>query len=431
MQHVRPRRAAALRTLSPSELLDRCHKPSEGVLRLDAVVRFRRRTRQHPVSFLDFLQALRRGSSNDDDKNNKDNPITTVLCYPSMALGIRQDEWYQIVRTFGQMPKLKRLAFLSGYGGFNAFPAEALAETLERSLSIRTLELSEGVVILGSMEELQRLARAVAASSLDTFLCDCLFRLQGQPNPRQIMVTQGITHCTTLESLSIRDFLHQLSADETTQLIDNLVRLKHLCLYTCHWQSIGNTLKSNKNVQVLQIMDHDVDPDAFCECMHSLHADREIRRLTLKLRQGFKSDRMKEAVVSLLENNETLEKVVLCDTIDGIGPPSSRCFTHFDLALLSNCIASNGHVQVDVDELESPVHDDDREHLCRSRQQLEVENKLNEIGRWKLRQNLGDRNMWLEAMLKLTSGDAPVFERDSFFLADEDLYRTQCFFYSF
>ena len=425
MQRARPRRVA-VRSLSPAELLERClHPDDDGVLNLDAVVRFRRRTRQHPVSFVDFLQALRRSGNGDD---NAKNPITTVFCYPSMALGIRQDEWDQIVQTFGQMPYLKRLAFLSGYGGFNAITANALAQTLERSSSIRTLELSEGVVIVGSLEELQRLAMAVAASPLKTYTCDCLFRFQGQPNPRHVMVEQGISLCTTLESLSLRDFMHQLSADEITQLIANLTHLKQLCLYTSHWQSLGQALTNNNTLEVLQIADHDVEPEAFCACMDSLQANRKIRRLTLHLRLGFKNDGMKESVASLLEHNVTLENVVLCDTIDGIFPPPSRCFTHFDFASLSHGMAVNGLVQVDVDGLASHVHDDDRESLCRYRQQLEVENKLNEIGRRDLRKNLGDRFKWLEAMLKLTMGDAPAFERDSFFLADEGLYRTQCFF---
>eukprot|EP00977_Amphora_coffeiformis_P028316 scaffold34925_cov150-Amphora_coffeaeformis.AAC.5 len=416
MQRVGHPRAASRRTMSPFELQNRVqacdNAESRGILQLDVIVRFRRRTRQNPVSFQDFLQSLI------DTKG-----ISTVHCYPSMPLGIRQDEWHQIVCTFGRMENLSHLAFPAGYGGFNGISANALSEVLEQTSSIKTLILSEGVVIMGPVEDLQRLAHAIAVSGLTTLACDCLFRFAG----RQIIATEGVALCTTLQSLSLRDHMRHLSEEDVTSLVLRLKSLRHLSLYTCHWQALGRVLENNNSIEKLEVTDHDVVPELFCSFMNSLHRNQCLLTLTLKVRQGFTDDSMKEAVFAFLRCNETLENLDLIDMVDGVGPPLARSFSHFDMSALVSSIAANGQTQVHINGLGSFVHDDDREQYFLYRDQVHVENNLNRLGRRMLRKRPGDRVQFTKALLKLVEGnnEETLGICTGGFL---DLYRTRCLF---
>ena len=420
MRRVGPPRASSRRTISPFELQQRvqaCDNPqSEGTLKLDVIVRFRRRTRRNPVSFHDFLSSLR------DTKG-----ISTVHCYPSMALGIRQDEWHQIVRTFGRMENLSHLSFPSGYGGFNGIAADALSEVLEQTSSVKTLILSEGVVIIGPVVDLQRLARAVAGSGLTKFVCDCMFRFEGRPNAEQVIAREGMALCTTLQSLSLRDHMRHLSEEDVASLILRLKSLRHVSLYTCHWQGLGRVLEHNKSIEKLQVTDHDVDPEPFCSFMNNVERNQCLRTLKLRLIQGFTDDSMKKAVFAFLRCDETLEKLILVDKVDLVGPPLWRCLSHFDMSELVSATALNGFVQVEIQGLEPYVHDGpDHEQYWQYKEQLGVENNLNRLGRRMLRKRLGDRVQYTKALLKLVEDNGGSME--VFYENDWDLYRTRCLF---
>lgn len=416
MRRGGPPRAARRRNISPAVLQERVRAcdgvGSEGVLRLDAIVRFRRRTRSNPVSFQDFLQSLR------DTKG-----IRTVFCYPSMFLGIRQDEWHQIVCTFGQLENLSSLNFTFGYGGFIAISASALAETLERTSSIKKLVLSEAVVMVGPVEALQRLARAIAVSALTKFKCECLFRLsERNPNPRQVIAEQGVALCTTLECLSLRDHMRQLSEEQTASMVLRLTSLKLLSLYTCHWRGVGRAMVRNTTIRELKMTDHDVDPESFASFLTSLQRNQSLRGLTLALRQGFRGGTTKQALLDFIEHHESLERLSLIDTIDGMKPSPAECFSPSDVSALVNSVAANGLVQVDISGLGSHVHDDDCERHWRCREQVKVENILNRVGRRRLRRCLGDREQYQTALLSLAAG------YDQMHGDDTELQRTQCFF---
>ena len=356
--------------MRPAELLELIQQ-STGVLKLDSVVRgFRRRTRQFPVDLSDILQAL-----------GESQTIQEVHCCPVFTFGLAENEWNQIIRALGKMPCLQTLKFLDyGHGGFLTLPAAGLSTVLRNAKQLESLELSDKVVIVDTerMDECEQLADALAESSLGHLVCECLFR--GGQAARRIIVTRGIQRCSTLETLTLRDHLRQLTTEQTVAVVEALPSLKHLSLYTSQWSAIGRTLSTNHTLHKLALTDHFVEPQQFCTFLENLTPNDTLRELSICLIEGFSHYTMKEGLNRFIRQNKHLHSLCLKDSLSGRPSPSwATSFQWTDWSYLASSQRLNGRIQINIYGMSQhvPPSASDAARYWRYRTLVEVENALN------------------------------------------------------
>ena len=269
-----------------------------GVVVLEDIIRFRRRTRSHPTTFEDFLQALKTNTTNTTTtttgnaqaqrQEQQQQIITKLICHGQLSFGLTQDEWTRTIGTFGEMPYLQDLIF-RGEKAPNVIPLAALARALQRrqeiqqrqqqqqqqqlqqnqkqiqeqpltctdknnnnqSFVFRSLTIGEGVILNGTTVEYQHFCQSLAAlSSLESFVWEGRLRLSNALSSLDLLCTHGLARCPNLVSACLRT---EATLPTSAQALERLLRqcasphLSQLEVKSAQWGSIGPTTLLSSN----------------------------------------------------------------------------------------------------------------------------------------------------------------------------------------
>jgi hypothetical protein len=115
--------------MNPRELVAHIRSgPSE--LKLDEPLRFRRRTRSNPCDFNEFIQALQSSET-----------IRSVECESHRMLGIIEDEWVHLVKTFGSIIGVHNLILECTHGSRDFHTFQAVADAVSSTNSLYNLKV--------------------------------------------------------------------------------------------------------------------------------------------------------------------------------------------------------------------------------------------------------------------------------------------------
>jgi hypothetical protein len=386
---------------SPAELVEIVRQASlapDETLQLNKIVRFRRRTtRGNPVVFDDFLQALR------ECKASK------VKLTGAITIGIRDDECDLLVETLGSMPCLTTLVVATVQAEFYAiYPisARALSNAIEASSSLVHLSLSHSVVVVGSNADFEQLASVLRESHLQTLDWCCRHRTN---ELWSIIVPTGICQCFSLRSLKIGDNRAMTTPESAALLVRSLPLLESLDLAPDHsWESMAEVISDNQSIKSLVMRPFGHFFEGVILFLHAMQRNTSVKSLTLHFPDRVDVRDTIHATAELIRHNTTLELIRYETTLDRVVRHSSHGdlvryslsdfqFKLRDLNPVLESLAENGRVIFDSAGIcaeDSSLFDP-----------MTVENRLNELGRWSLRQRLGDRDAWFRALLSLTEDD--------------------------
>jgi hypothetical protein len=387
--------------MNPRELVDHIRSgPAELVLA--EPLHFRRRTRSNPCDFNEFLQALLSSET-----------IQIAECVTHLDLGISEDEWVVLVKTFGSIKCIDDLTFSCEAGSRYFHPFQAIAEAVNSAHSLRNLRIHlEGESLPRDPAGLTALANALRehtgleefhwfdhcshvqldAVQMITALDHVLRALPACPRLRKVVV------CTKCASAAAVQSLLQLRPATDLRLV----------METEQWLAVADEIRHGRcRVQTLTLAMKQVTRSEATEAVEAvasaIRLDRNLKYLTLRMVNGF-TDEACVALAEALTVNTTLLRIILdvdCFRYQAhtaeLGAPAYEAF--------SAMLRVNTSLRLVVPPF---GNDSDDERLVDSHNQMLIEHRLNKVGRGRLLalSNHTTSEEWVGALHDLNSSNA-------------------------
>jgi hypothetical protein len=382
--------------MNPRELVD--HIRSGLVkLELDEPLRFRRRTRSNPCDFNDFLQALQSSET-----------LRTVECGPHVRLGIKEDEWIRLVKTIGRIKGIEDLRF-SCKPGSRLF--QAVAEAVNSAQSLRKVK----VIIRGETfptDPPAGLAALASALREHTALQEFHwfdFRYRREVAPRNLSldpVLRALPACPHLRSVTIMTEYASADAIKNMLQLQSATDLKLLLTMDQGLAVADEIRRGHCNVQRLNLI---LFPATTSEATKGVNAvasairlDRNLEHFTLGVEDAF-TDEAGVALAEALTVNKTLCKIISSAQASTLGPQAYEAFSAM-LRVNTNLVL----------ELPPFVYVGGDERFLECRNQMIIEQRLNEVGRGRLLSSKQTtREEYVDALHELSIydiNDSPDFQ---------------------
>jgi hypothetical protein len=386
--------------MNPRELVDHVRS---GLAELELVdpLRFRRRTRSNPCDFDEFLQALQSSGT-----------IRDVNSGSQLHLGISEHEWVLLIKILGRIKDIQHLAWRCSLGSRDFHPFQAMAEAVNSAQSLRKLYIGiygetfprdpSGInALVNALREHTTLQELnwmdwcpLLEASHSTTLDHVLRSLQACPRLRKLTI---MAECASADAM--KNLLQLQSATEL-----------HLLLKTDQWLAVADEIRRGRcNVRILTLtlfVHRGTTSDA-TESVKALASairlDQNLRHLTLDVEGGF-TDGAGVALAEALTVNTTLWKIILSDD-------SFLCGVHYKATLgaqayeaFSTMLRVNTNLALKLPLFEYRGAD---ERLRRSREQMRIEQRLNQVGRGRLLSSTQTtREEYVDALHELNSNAA-------------------------
>jgi hypothetical protein len=351
--------------MKPRELVDHIHS-GPAKLVLDKPLRFRRRTRSNPCDFNEFLQALHSSKT-----------IRTVRCESQERLGISEDQWVLLVEALGRIKDIQHLKFFCTPGSRDFHPFQAVADAVSNAHSLRKLEVDH----LAFFSRYQTGAAALANALREHTALQELtwFDYGSQPGPPDLFfdpVLRVLPACPHLRRVTI------LTKCASADAMKNLLQMQsaidlYLLLEKEHLLAVADEIRRGRcNVQNLTLA---MEQGTISEATEAVKAeacairlDRNLEHLTLEVDMGF-TDEAGVALAEALTINNSLRKIDLRHCKATLGAQAYEAFS----AMLR--INTSLVLKLPPDD---PAGADER--LRDSREQIRIEQRLNQVGRGRL-----------------------------------------------
>jgi hypothetical protein len=386
--------------MNPSELVDQIRS---GLVELELLdpLRFRRRTRSNPCDFNDFIQALQSSET-----------IRSVTCRSQRHLGITEDEWVLLVETLGRIKDIQCLNLYCTFGSRDFHPLQAVANALNNAQSLHKLEiLQEREPSLRDASELSALVDALQGhaaleefswfdhcsprevaqiTAIDPVLC----ALQACPHLRKVVI---MTKCASFDA--IKNLLQLHSATDL-----------RLVLEMNEWLAVTDEIRRGRyNVRKLALNKAEGTRSEATEAIKAvasaIRMDCKMESLVLRIEEVCFSDEAGVVLAEALAVNKTLRKIIIILFENTLG---ALVYEAFSVMLRANAKLA----------MEFPLFRTAgaNERLHESREQMAIEQRLNQVGRGKLLASTQTtRGEWLDALNELNSTnveDSPLANVD-------------------
>jgi hypothetical protein len=360
---------------------------------LDKPLRFRRRTRSNPCDFNEFLQALQSSET-----------IRTVTCKSHVLLSIAEYQWVLLVKALGRIQDIQHLRLQCSHGSRDFHPLQAVADAVNNADSLFNLRVAVVTTIGSSASDLSGLIALANALREHTALQEfAWFDYVSWRGPRDLSldpVLRALPTCPHLRKVSI------LTKCASADAMANLLQLQlatssatelRLVLEKEHLLAVADEIRGGRcNVQRLTLLMMQVTIPETTEAVKAVASairfDQKLEFLYLGM--GV-SDEAGVALAEALTVNKTLRTIDLrhCEATLG-----AQVYEAFSAMLRINT------------SLVLKLHPDDPagadERLRDSREQIRIEQRLNQVGRGRL---LASRQTttaeYVDALNELNSDD--------------------------
>jgi hypothetical protein len=218
-------------------------------------------------------------------------------------------------------------------------------------------------------------------------------------------VLRALPDCPHLRKVDI--MTKYASADAMKNLL--LVQLRpatelRLVLEMDHWLAVANEIRQGRcKIKSLNLAMLHVSSSRATEAVKALasviHLDRNLKHLALEMEDGF-TDEAGVALAEALMVNNTLIMITLSDncTLPNTAALGAQAYVAF-----SAMLRVNTSLVLKIPLLDTGVRD---KRLRESRQQMRIEQRLNQVGRGKLlSSSQTTREEWVDALHELNSSN--------------------------
>jgi hypothetical protein len=361
------------------ELVDHIHSGPTKLMLADKPLLFGRRTFSHSntCDFNEFLQALQSSET-----------IREVLCKSHLHLRITEDEWVLLLKALGRIKDIQHFEFFCQPGSSKFHHFQVVADAVNNAHSLCKLKVAvrSGSFTSNYPSGLIALTNSIREHrGLHEFTWSDVGRRRGPRSLSLDPVLRALPACTHLREIHIQTKCASVDA------IKNLLQLQsttslHLILEKEFWLAVADEIRRGRcNVQWLTF---GMPLSSSAEATEALHAiasaiqlDQNLEHLTLRMEDGFTN----EACVALAEAlmvNKTLRKITLSTALH----PSRQALNRAPLGApayeaFSAMLRVNTSLVLKLPPYE-PAGAGER--LRESREQMRIEQRLNEVGRGRL-----------------------------------------------
>lgn len=372
---------------------------------LHDIVRFRRRTRENPVDFYDFVQALTASRS-----------IQHVIMHGNLSFGFPESEWMETLQAIGRMQCLQKLSFMGDVP--IALPLSIMTAVLHNARTLRSLSFFDGVILVGEASAVPVFADALEKSQLESFTLDGMLRLRDvlQVNDSRLEpIALGLSRCPTIKFARI---VHHINSHLTYTAVRTLTSSRSLReLQLDHgaydWSKIAAALKGNGcTVTKLSLMARTTTEEGCRAISEALKVNVTLKRLSLSSRFGFTSP-MCVALADGLRVNRTLECLEICTSSRfTLVRGDQSGFDATTYKAFSDILQQNHGVQVVIKD---DRHDRLGEAVSEARTEFMIQSHLNELGRGALLKDTARLRPWIDAIVQAGSRFDTSLELDLVF----------------
>jgi hypothetical protein len=376
------------------ELVDYIHSGPANLM-LDKPLRFHPRTPSNPSEFNELLQALQSSET-----------IRRVTCRSQVLFRITEYQWVLLVQALGRIHDIQYLEFSCTPGSRDFHPFQAVADAVTNAQSLLHLRFATN---LGSFpREPSGLTALANALGEHTGLQE--FSWSGMESPRRSRdpnsldpVLWVLPACLHLRRVFIGT--KYASADAMKHLLQlHSTTYLHLVLHEQeHLLAVADEIRRGRcNVQMLTLhvkqetMVSSGATQAATAVASAIRSDQTLEYLYLRMHVA---DEAGVALAEALTVNQTLRRIDLSVC-------KSTLSTHAYEAL-SAMLRVNTSIKLDLPPFELAGAD---ERLCESRQQVRMEQRLNQVGRGRLlasRQTISEN--YVDALNELNSCNVDEF----------------------
>jgi hypothetical protein len=385
--------------MNPRELVDRI-RSGPAKLVLDRPLRFNLQI-YNPCDFNEFLQALQSSET-----------IRDIRCRSHLRLRISEDKWVLLVKALGRIKDIQHLEIDLRAGSCDFHPFRAVADAVNNAQSLCKLVIGTGsetfprdpsglIALANALREhtalreftcLDKSSREEAAPR-DVTLDPVLRALPACPHLQKVFI---MTTCASADAMK-----HLLQLQYTTVL--------HLAVEKEYWLAVADEIRRGRcNIQRLGLVMLQGAPflattEAVQALAIAIQMDRNLEHLYLKIEDGF-TDEAGVALAEALTVNKTLRYISLSarpvfrgstfPTTAVLGAPTYE-------ALSAMMMRRNTSLNLKLPPFEAAGAD---ERLRESRDQLRIEQRLNDVGRGRLlASSQTTREHWVDTLDELNS----------------------------
>jgi hypothetical protein len=398
--------------MNPNELLDHIRSgPAE--LMLDKALPFRPRTSSNPYDdFKEFLEALHSSET-----------IRYVRCDSNRRLGIAEDEWVLLVKTLGSIKGIEHLRFNCRPGSRDFHPFQAVADAVNSAQSV--LELVVEIENVRFPRDLSGLPALASALRKHTSLKE--FSLMDLRSPLEAAQSAALSLDPILQALSVCPHLQLAfimtpcaSADAIRSLLQlPMDRFVSLALTPDQWLVVADEIRLGhcliKELTLCMLQGASSKTSEAVEAVASaIREDRHLEFLELGVEDGF-TDEAGVALAEALTTNKTLLKLLLNDNLFASASVHTKAYMGTQAyEAFGAMLRVNTSIELDLSALDADVVD---QRLVDSRNQILIEQRLNEVGRGRLlASSQTPREEWVDALQELNARN------------DNDLFKVGCLY---
>jgi hypothetical protein len=385
--------------MNPRELVDHI-RSGPAQLVLNKPLRFRRRTRSNSCDFNEFLQALQSSET-----------IRSVEWKSHTELGITEDEWVLLLKTLGSIRDIRSLKLSCLHNSRNFDPFQTLAEAVNNAHSLRELQIvQQSRMFPRDSSGLTALANALQEhTTLEKFTWLDWFSPRAPQDLTLDPVFRTLSACLHLRKVVI--MTKKASLDATKSLLQLMPTIDlRLLLDAERWLAVADEIRRGRcNVQRLTLVmihgdERSKASEAVQAVLRAIRVDSNLEHLALEMGYGFTN----EAGVALAESltvNTTLRMISLNGSLvyDELGAPTYEA--------ISAMLRVNTSLVLKLPPFKNDGAD---ATLLESRNQMVIEQRLNQVGRGKLlAPRLTTREVFIDALHELGSYDldeSPAFQ---------------------
>jgi hypothetical protein len=407
--------------MNPRELVDHI-RSGPSLLALDEPLRFRRRTRSNPCDFNEFLQALQSSET-----------IRQVRCSSQQTLGITEDEWVLLVRTIGRIRDIHNLWFCCRFGSRVFRPFLAFADAVRSAQSLYKLRIRiEGRTFPRDSSGLTALANALREHTALQEFRWFDFASRMEPAPQELspdVVIQALIACPHLGIVLITTTCASDDGLKTLLMLPKDTRLI-LILNAELWLAVADGIRQGRcNIKDLYLCLlrqglRSKDTEAVKAIASAIRLDRNMKRLKLDMTNDF-TDEAGVALAEALAVNNTLLRITLSSEpmlmgqvrdADAMGAPAYDAF--------SAMLRINTSLRLKLPPFDDAASD---ERLIDSRNQMLIEQRLNQVGRGRLlASSQTPREAWVDALNELNASNVGVASKVSYLYSLLRLHPAVC-----
>jgi hypothetical protein len=363
--------------MNPRELVNHIRSgPAKLVLR--ELLRFRRRTRSNLCDFNEFLQALQSSET-----------IRTVDSGTRQQLGVAEDEWVLLVKTLGSIKGIQHLELYCTPGSRNFDPFQAVADAVNSAKSLCKLVIGlDGESFTRDPSGLTALANALREhTALEDFTW---FDLGSRMETTQITaldpVFRAFPACPHLRKVTI------MTKCASTDAVKYLLQLKpatdlRLLLETDQLLAVADEIRQGrcriKHLRLSMIQGARSDATEAVKAVASaIRLDQNLEHISLRMENGF-TDEAGMALAEALTVNKTMHELRLSvkpvhvsRNVQNKATLGAQAYEAF-----SSMVRVNTSLVLKLPTFETASAD---ERLLKSRKQMRIEMRLNQVGRGRL-----------------------------------------------